>query len=123
MKWVLATLLALFLAGCADSGSFDRERPVEQLVAPTEQILPPTKSMRPKSVEAKAAASKPNATKQSSLMECVSNACQIQCSAQVEKQSRPKWCSYFKEPTEGPAASTPSDTTRLELSSKRSPGC
>ena len=40
MKWVSAMLLALALAGCADSGSFDREKPVEQLVAPTEQILP-----------------------------------------------------------------------------------
>ena len=26
MKWVLATLLALALAGCADSGNFDREK-------------------------------------------------------------------------------------------------
>jgi hypothetical protein len=113
MKWVSATLLALALAGCADSGSFDREKPVEQLVAPTEQILPPTKPVRPKPVAAKAAASKPDATKQSSLMECVSNACKVQCSAQIEKQSRPKWCSYFKEPTEGPAASTPSDRPQL----------
>ena len=40
MKWVRATLLALALSGCADSGNFDREKPVE-LVAPTEQILPP----------------------------------------------------------------------------------
>ena len=40
MKWVLATLLALGLAGCADSGSLDREKAVD-LVAPTEQILSP----------------------------------------------------------------------------------
>jgi hypothetical protein len=113
MQWVSATLLALALAGCADSGSFDREKPVEQLVAPTEQILPPTKPVRPKPVAAKAAASNPDATKQSSLMECVSNACKVQCSAQIEKQSRPKWCSYFKEPAEGPAASTSSDRPQL----------
>jgi septin family protein len=32
-------------------------------------------------------------------MECVSEACKIQCSAGLEKDSRPKWCLYFKEPT------------------------
>jgi len=56
MKWVSATLLALALAGCADSCGFDREKPVD-LVAPTEQILPPTKPVRPKSLTAKAEAS------------------------------------------------------------------
>ena len=46
MKWVRATLLALALAGCADSGNFDREKPVD-LSTPTEQILSPTKPVRP----------------------------------------------------------------------------
>jgi hypothetical protein len=112
MKWVLATLLALALAGCADSGSFDREKPVA-LVAPTEQILPPTKPVRPKALTAKAEASKPEAAKESSLLECVSDACKAQCSLRIEKQSRPKWCLYFKEPIEQPAASAPSEQLKL----------
>jgi hypothetical protein len=112
MKWVSATLLALALAGCADSCGFDREKPVD-LVAPTEQILPPTKPVRPKSPTAKAEASKPDATKELSLMECVSHACKVQCSPRIEKQSRPKWCSYFKEPNDTPAANTPSEQSQL----------
>ena len=108
MKWVLATLLALALAGCADSGNLDREKVVD-LAAPTEHNLPPTKPVRPKSLTAKAEASKPDAAKESSLMECVSDACKAQCSPRIEKQSRPKWCMYFKEPNDSPAASTPSD--------------
>ena len=108
MKWVLATLLALGLAGCADSGSLDREKAVD-LVAPTEQILSPAKPVRPKSLTAKAESSKPNAAKESSLMDCVSDACKAHCSPQIEKQSRPKWCIYFKEPIDRPAASSPSD--------------
>jgi hypothetical protein len=108
MKWVLATLLALGLAGCADSGSLDREKAVD-LVAPTEQILSPAKTVRPKSLTAKAEVSKPNAAKESSLMDCVSDACKAHCSPQIEKQSRPKWCIYFKEPIDRPAASSPSD--------------
>ena len=108
MKWVLATLLALALAGCADSGNLDREKVVD-LAAPTEHNLPPTKPVRPKSLTAKAEASKPDAAKESSLMECVSDACKAQCSPRIEKQSRPKWCLYFKEPNDSPSARTPSD--------------
>ena len=107
MKWARATLLALALSGCADSGNFDREKPVE-LVATTEQILPPTQPAQPKSPPAKAEASKPYATKES-LLECVSDACKAHCSPRIEKQSRPKWCLYFKEPNDSPAASTPSE--------------
>jgi hypothetical protein len=112
MKWVLATLLALALAGCADSGLFDREKPVE-LVTPTEQVLPPTKPVPPKARTTKAEASKPDAAKESSLLECVSDACRAQCSVHIEKQSRPKWCLYFKEPIDRPAASTPSEQPKL----------
>jgi hypothetical protein len=108
MKWARATLLALALSGCADIGNFDQEKLVE-LVAPTEQILPPTQPARPKSPPAKAEASKPYAAKESLLMECVSDACKAHCSPRIEKQSRPKWCLYFKEPNDSPAASTPSE--------------
>ena len=112
MKWVLATLLVLALAGCADIGLFDREKPVA-VVAPTEQILPPTKPVRPKPPTANAAASRPEAAKESSLLECVSDACKAQCSPRIEKQSRPKWCLYFKEPSEQPAASAPPEQAKL----------
>ena len=105
-------LLALPLAGCADSGIFDQENPVE-LVTRTQQILPTAKPVRPKALTAKAEASKPEAAKESSLLECVSDACKAQCSLRVEKQSRPKWCLYFKEPIERPAASAPSEQLKL----------
>ena len=114
-----ATISCLFrsvcttaLGGCTDSGIFDREKPVE-LVTPTEQISPPTKPVRPRGRTAKAEASKPDAAKESSLLECVSDACKAQCSLRIEKQSRPKWCLYFKEPIDRPAASTPSEQAKL----------
>jgi hypothetical protein len=112
MKGVRATLLALALAGCADSGIFDQENPVE-LVTRTQQILPTAKPVRPKALTAKAEASKPDAAKETTLMECVSDACKAQCSLRIEKQSRPKWCLYFKEPIDRPAANTPSDQVKL----------
>ena len=114
MKWLLAASLALALAGCADSGTFD-EKPVKvvatgHILPPTEQILPPTKPS--KLLSARAEASKPHAhesTKTSSLMECASDACKVQCSPAIEKQSRPKWCLYFKEPNARHAVSAPSE--------------
>jgi hypothetical protein len=112
MKWVSAALFALALAGCADSGSLDREKSID-FVPPTEQVLPPTKPVRPKALTAKAEASKPNAAKEASLLECVSDACKAQCSLRIEKQSRPKWCLYFKEPIDRPAASAPPEQPKL----------
>src|SRR5262245_20040212 len=113
MKWIRVTLLAIALAGCADSGLFDREKPVE-IVTPTEQILPPSKPARPKAQTGKAQAStKTDAAKETSLLECASDACKAQCSLRIEKQSRPKWCLYFKEPIERPAASTPSGQAKI----------
>ncbi|MGE5164409.1 MAG: DUF3551 domain-containing protein [Sphingobacteriales bacterium] len=32
------------------------------------------------------------------LMECVTDSCKINCSPNVKKRYRPKWCVYFKEP-------------------------
>ena len=100
MKWLFAVLLALALAGCAESRNFDREKPIK-LAVPIEPILPPTKPVPRKSQLARAEASKTEAnesTNSSSLMECVSEACKIQCSPGLETGSRPKWCMYFKEP-------------------------
>jgi len=32
------------------------------------------------------------------LMDCTSYSCRINCSPQVKKRFRPKWCVYFKQP-------------------------
>jgi hypothetical protein len=100
MKWLFVVLLALSLAGCAWGDNFDREKPIKVAV-PTEPILPSTTPVLRKSALARAEASKSDAnenTNRSSLMECGSQACKIQCAAGLEKGSRPKWCMYFKEP-------------------------
>ena len=112
MKWERAALFALALAGCADSGSF-RPRKIDRLCAADRAGLATNKAVRPKALTAKAEASKPNAAKEASLLECVSDACKAQCSLRIEKQSRPKWCLYFKEPIDRPAASAPPEQPKL----------
>ena len=48
---------------------------------------------------AKAAAPKTDASGGTSkLMECVTQSCKINCSPQLAKRFKPKWCVYFKEP-------------------------
>jgi hypothetical protein len=48
---------------------------------------------------AKAAAPKTDASGgRDKLMECVTASCKINCSPNVKKRFRPKWCAYFKEP-------------------------
>jgi hypothetical protein len=48
---------------------------------------------------AKAAAPKTDASGgKDRLMECVTASCKINCSPNVKKRFRPKWCAYFKEP-------------------------
>jgi hypothetical protein len=32
------------------------------------------------------------------LMDCVTDSCKINCSANIKKRYRPKWCVHFKEP-------------------------
>ena len=111
MKWLLVALLALGLAGCANWGIFSRQESAEP--TPTEHALSPTKSSPRKSLAA-AAASRADAgeSPSSPLMECVSNSCRTQCSAGTDKQSRPKWCMYFKEPIDTHAVSAASDKQR-----------
>lgn len=102
MKRLLVALFALSLAGCADKGDFARQEPVK-LAPPTGHVLSPTKSIPRKSLAARAEASDANeSTNNASLMECVSAACKTQCAPEIEKQSRPKWCMYFKEPLARP---------------------
>src|SRR5262245_16782936 len=98
MSWPFAALLAVALAGCAETGNFDRERPVKQ-AEPVEPIVAPTKPVPPRSSLARAEASKTETNENSSaLMGCVSEACKTQCSSGLEEGSRPKWCMYFKKP-------------------------
>lgn len=48
---------------------------------------------------AKAAAPKTDSSGgKDKLMECVTDSCKINCSPNVKKRYRPKWCAYFKEP-------------------------
>jgi hypothetical protein len=115
MKWLLATFLALWLAGCSDADNFNREKPVS-LVTPTGHILSLTKPVSQRSLALKADTARADANENSNnayLMECVSDACKSQCSQAIEKQSRPKWCMYFKEPiVDRHAVSATSDQER-----------
>ena len=111
MKWLFAVLLTLALAGCAESGNFEREKPIK-LAVPIEPILPPTKPVPRKSQLARAEASKTEANDgNSSLMECASEACRLQCSSGLAKESRPKWCMYFKQPIDRHASEIQSKST------------
>jgi hypothetical protein len=56
------------------------------------QVVPPNLSPA-----AKAAAPKTNMSGDK-LMDCVTDSCKINCSPNIAKRYRPKWCSYFKEP-------------------------
>ena len=110
MRWLSVVLLALALAACAESGNFP-EKPTE-LAESREQIAPPTKSVQ---LVSRPKATKPHAderTNVSLLMDCVSDACKIQCSPRAENQSRPKWCAYFKQPIDRHAASDASEIQR-----------
>lgn len=114
MKWLLAALFALSLAGCADRSNFRRQEPIT-LAAPTGHVLSPTKSIPPRSLAARAEASKANANEgeiNASLMKCVSAACKTQCASEIEKKFRPKWCIYFKEPIDRHALGATSDRQR-----------
>jgi hypothetical protein len=99
MKSLLTTLFALSLAACADYGNLGRNRPTD-LVSPTAPDLAKAKSIPEKSLVARAEVSKKEESESinSSLMECVSDACKAQCAQRHEPRSRPKWCMYFKQP-------------------------
>ena len=112
MNWLSAMFLALALAGCADH--WDVDRPVE-LVTPQGHMLSTSKPVLHKSVAATAAAPRTEAkkdTNNASLMECMSTACKEQCAPKEEKQSRPKWCIYFREPIDRHALSVTSGLPR-----------
>jgi len=57
------------------------------------QVIPPSLSPA-----AKFAAPKTDTGGGSGKMDCVTTSCKINCSPNVAKRFRPKWCTYFKEP-------------------------
>ena len=112
MKWLSATFLALALAGCADHSNVD---PPVELVTPRGHMLSLSKPILHKSVAATADARRAHAkkgTNNASLMECMSTACKEQCAPNQAKQSRPKWCMYFREPIDRHALSVTSGVPR-----------
>lgn len=109
MKRLFFAFLAVGLAGCANM-DFARQEPAE--VAPeTGHVLSRTESIPQKSSvsQAKNKTDANEITKSASLMECVSAACKSQCASGTERNSRPKWCMYFKQPADTHAVSVTSD--------------
>jgi hypothetical protein len=94
VKRLLAATLALAVAGCSGSARYiNQPEPVV--------VAPPTKQVVQYNLPAEVRAEAPKGTddgKETPLMECMSDACRVKCSPKAEKQSRPKWCAYFKEP-------------------------
>ena len=59
------------------------------------QILPTNLSPAARNAAPKTATS---GNRGNSLMECVTNSCRINCSPNIAKRFRPKWCVHFREP-------------------------
>jgi hypothetical protein len=102
--FLVATLVLIFaVAGCAkDSASLVAPSANEiipynktaSVARPAKKVVPTNLSpeVRAEALEGASESKKPP------LMECMSEACKIECSPNVTKQSKPKWCSFFKEP-------------------------
>jgi len=111
MKWLFALSLALALAACAESGNFDREKPLK-LATPAQPTSVPATPVPQKPATARVSRADANEGPASSpLMECGSEACKIQCSPSLKKESRPKWCMYFKEPVDQRASESHGGST------------
>ena len=80
MKSLLTTLFALSLAGCANYGNLGRQKATD-LVSPPAPDLAQANSISHKSLVARAEVSKKAESESinSSLMQCVSDACKAQC--------------------------------------------
>ncbi len=98
MKQLLgATLcfsISLALAGCSGSARLTDEPEPVSVAYPTKQVVP-------RNVPPAARAEAPKSGNEGTgtpLMECMSESCRVKCSATVAKQSKPKWCAYFREP-------------------------
>jgi len=111
MKWLCALSLALVLAACAESANFDREKPLK-LATPTQPTAAPATPAPHKPTAARVSRADANeGPTSSSLMECGSEACKTQCSPSLKKESRPKWCIYFREPIDQHASEIHDSTT------------
>jgi hypothetical protein len=80
------------------------------------QVVPPNLSPA-----ARAAAPKTNKSGDngSSLMECITDSCKINCSPNVAKRFRPKWCRYFQEPILTPQESEHEHISTASISAPR----
>jgi len=115
MKWLFALSLALILAACAESGNFDREKPLKLATpaqpTPAQPTSAPATPPPHKPTAARVSRADANEGTSSPLMECGSEACKTQCSPSLKKESRPKWCIYFREPIDRHASEIHDSTT------------
>ena len=103
MKRFLAATLVLAVAGCSNEPKTVSVAPsVNQIIplnlAPkTASVARPAKQIVPRNLAPAIRAEAPvHESKETQLMECMSEACRVMCSKQ--SRPKPKWCSYFKEP-------------------------
>ena len=96
----LAATLLLAVAECSNEPKTVSVEPTANQIIPPPNLSPktasvarPAKQVVPRNL---APAIRAEAPKETPLMECMSEACKAMCSPTM--QSRPKWCSYFKEP-------------------------
>lgn len=102
-RLLLGVTLVLAVAGCSNepktvsvAHSANQTIPLN---LPPASVARPAKQVVPRNLAPAIRAEAPGGTyetKETPLMECMSEACKAMCSPTM--QSRPKWCSYFKEP-------------------------
>jgi hypothetical protein len=110
--FLAATLVTLVLAaavGCSNEPKTVSVDPYANQIIPhnlspkTASVARPAKQVVPRNlapaIRAEAAPEDAYESKETQLMDCISEACKATC----WQTSRPKWCSYFKEPAD-PAA-------------------
>ena len=100
--FLVATLALIFaVAGCAKdnfapsaNGIVPLSPKTVSVARPAKTVVPPNLSpaVRAEALEGSSEGKKPP------LVECMSEACKVECFSNVTKQPKPKWCSYFKEP-------------------------
>jgi Prokaryotic membrane lipoprotein lipid attachment site len=101
----LAATLVLAVAGCSNEPKTVSVDPYANQIIPLDlspekasaarapkQVIP--RNLAP-SIRAEAPA---HESKETKLMECMSEGCRVMCSPTM--QSKPRWCSYFKEPAD-----------------------
>jgi hypothetical protein len=99
----LAATLILAVSGCANEPKTVSVDPYANQIIPqnlspkTASVARPAKQVVPRNLAPAIRAQAPEGayeSKEPPLMECMSEACKATC----WQTSRPKWCSYFKEP-------------------------